>query len=158
MYFGYLKHDVNNLIFKIKTSLQILQEYIGNSESEISKILNLSSDSIEKIENVLNRIFLINKIENNQFKFNHINVKKQKIKLSERTFIDIKRDVIIDEYLFNQVIAIVKELNIKEFSIDSNRAFIKAYIKNDIDKFNLDFIVFILKLFEIDTEVEIKVE
>ncbi len=145
-----LKHDINGLIFKLETSLQLIKDEL----EEENEILSICESSINNLKTLLKVIFAVEKIKSGEYKlnleeitageFNHRNIEIQMKKIKA------------DRKLFKLVLEVLEKLPSGKLIIKKDKAVLRC--KNpfsQIEKFYLDSIILMLNMFEIDAKVEI---
>ncbi|EDP74146.1 hypothetical protein [Hydrogenivirga sp. 128-5-R1-1] len=145
-----LKHDINGLIFKLETSLQLIKDEL----EEEDEILSICESSLNNLKTLLELIFTIEKIKSGEYKlnleeisageFNHKNIEIQMEKIR------------VDRKLFKHTLEVLEKIPSGNLIIKNDEAIFKCNKPfSQIEKFYIDSIILILKMFEINTKVEI---
>ncbi len=154
-----LKHDVFSLIFKIRSSLEIIAE----SEREFSSI---AMESTLKLERVLERLFFLDlllrgKYAHKQDVFNPASVVAQAF--GEESFPTCEMSS--DQTLFSKAVDALRDVfeGKTELRFGKNRVDIKGNILQDkeLDRFNLNFAELLLSKINVRFKAEsskIKIE
>jgi len=119
-----LKHDINNILFKLETSLQLLKEENKSQE----EILNICESSIKNIKTLFELLILLDRIEKGSVPFQEAkSVINSILKHLPKANLEIKKQT-----------AVLTSKN----------------LLSSIEKFYVDSIILILDVFDIDTEVK----
>ncbi len=148
-----LKHDINGLIFKIETALDLVEDELDNNFTEV---LDICKNSLRNLKTLLDLILSIEKLSQGKY-----NLKIEKINSTEICGISEKvsikpKEVFIDINLFKLIIEILDKLPESRLIINHKKAVLLIkQPSSKIEKFYIECIIFILKLFDFDTEVYI---
>jgi len=145
-----INHDINSLLFKVELSFEILEGCI--EDEECAQALQTGRYSLETIKRVLSRLFFLGKVNSNQIKYSLDEISKGKYGV-----LTVEDNVKFDHRFLQEVLEALKDLKVSFASLKEGSLEIELEKGSfsEIEKFNICFIIYLMKVFHFDTKVKV---